>query len=125
MNLRYCYDKLMKFNEYVKQQRIKYFKNLEKFCKIIGVEKSMWRKIERGINPPPRKTLLKKFANLSHMLAYEEAQMYELARRWTPSKDTNTSNHILLSEYSKADWRDALIKENTPDYEHKFWGKRG
>ena len=114
----------MKFNEYIKQQRIKYFNNFEKFCKIIGVEKSMWRKIERGINPPPRKTLLKKFANLSHMLAYEEAQMYELARRWTPSKDTNTSNHILLSEYSKADWRDALIKENTPDYEHKFWGKR-
>ena len=29
----------MKFNEYIKQQRIKYFKNLEKFCKIIGVEK--------------------------------------------------------------------------------------
>ena len=99
-------------------------KNPEKFCKIIGVEKSMWRKIERGINPPPRKTLLKKFANLSHMLAYEEAQMYELARRWTPSEDTNTTNHILLSEYSKAEWRDTLIKENTPDYEHKFWGKR-
>ena len=114
----------MKFNEYIKQQRIKYFKNLEKFCKIIGVEKSMWRKIERGINPPPRKTLLKKFANLTHMLAYEEAQMYELARRWTPSEDTNTGNHILLSEYSKAEWRQALIQENTPDYEHKFWGKR-
>jgi transcriptional regulator with XRE-family HTH domain len=114
----------MKFNEYTKQQRIKYFKNLEKFCKIIGVEKSMWRKIERGINPPPRKTLLKKFANLTHMLAYEEAQMYELARRWTPSEDTNTTNHILLSEYSKAEWRQALIQENTPDYEHKFWGKR-
>ena len=103
----------MKFNEYIKQQRIKYFNNFEKFCKIIGVEKSMWRKIERG-----------KFANLTHMLGYEEAQMYQLAKRWTPSKDTNTSNHILLSEYSKADWRDALIKENTPDYEHKFWGKR-
>ena len=102
----------MKFNEYVKQQRIKYFKNLEKFCKIIGVEKSMWRKIERGINPPPKKTLLKKFANLTHMLGYEEAQMYELARRWTPSED------------SKAEWRQALIQENTPDYEHKFWGKR-
>ena len=114
----------MKFNEYIKQQRIKYFNNFEKFCKIIGVEKSMWRKIERGINPPPRKTLLKKFANLTHMLGYEEAQMYQLAKRWAPSKDTNTSNHILLSEYSKADWRDALIKENTPDYEHKFWGKR-
>ncbi len=111
----------MKFNEYVKQQRLKYFKNLEKFCKILGVEKAMWRKIERGINPPPKKTLLKKFANLTHMFGYEESQMYELARRWTPSEDTNSGNHILLSEYSKAEWRDALIKENTPDYEHKFW----
>ena len=114
----------MKFNEYIKQQRIKYFKNLEKFCKIIGVEKSMWRKIERGINPPPKKTLLKKFASLTHMLGYEEAQMYQLAKRWMPSEDTNTGNHILLSEYSKAEWRQALIQENTPDYEHKFWGKR-
>ena len=114
----------MKFNEYIKQYRLKYFKNLDKFSKILGVEKAMWRKVERGINPPPRKTLLKKFAGLTYMLEYEEAQMYELARRWTPSEDTNTGNHILLSEYSKAKWRDALIKENTPDYEHKFWGKR-
>ena len=114
----------MKFNDYIKRQRLKYFKNIEKFCKIIGVEKPMWRKIERGINPPPRKTLLKKFAGLTYMFGYEEAQMYELARRWTPSEDTNTANHILLSEYSKAEWRETLIKENTPDYEHKFWGKR-
>ena len=114
----------MKFNEYVKQYRLKYFKNLDKFSKILGIEKAMWRKIERGINPPPRKTLLKKFAGLTYMLGCEEAQMYELARRWTPSEDTNTGNHILLSEYSKAQWREALIKENTTDYEHKYWGKR-
>tara|TARA_B100000287_G_C20654686_1_gene788134 strand:- start:1239 stop:1589 length:351 start_codon:yes stop_codon:yes gene_type:complete len=111
----------MKFNQFVKEYRLKYFKNLDKFSKILGVEKAMWRKIERGINPPPKKTLLKKFANLTHMLGYEEAQMYELARRWAPSEDTNTGNHILISELSKAEWRDAMIKENTPDYEHKFW----
>ena len=58
----------MKFNEYVKQYRLKYFKNLDKFSKILGVEKAMWRKVERGINPPPRKTLLKKFAGLTYML---------------------------------------------------------
>ena len=46
----------MKFNQYVKEYRIKYFKNLDKFAKIIGVTKTMWRKIERGINPPPKKT---------------------------------------------------------------------
>ncbi len=114
----------MKFNQFVKEYRLKYFKNLDKFSKILGVEKAMLRKVERGINPPPRKTLLKKFAGLTYMLGYEEAQMYELARRWTPSEDTNTGNHVLLSEYSKVEWRDALIKENTPDYEHKYWGKR-
>ena len=114
----------MKFNEYVKQQRLKYFKDLAKFSKILGVEKVMWRKVERGINPPPRKTLLKKFALLTNMLTYEEAQMYELARRWEPSPDTNTNNHLLLSDTSKTEWKEALIKENTPDYEHKFWGKK-
>ena len=111
----------MKFNVYIKEYRLKYFKNLDKFAKILGIEKSMWRKIERGINPPPRKTLLKKFANLTHMFEYEEAQMYQLARRWIPSEDTNTGNHILLSEYSKAEWRETLLKENTPDYENKYW----
>ena len=114
----------MKFNEYVKQQRLKYFRDLDKFSKILGVEKVMWRKIERGINPPPRRSLLRRFALLTNMLTYEESQMYELARRWEPSPDTNTNNHILLSETSKIEWRSELIKENTPDYEHKFWGKK-
>ena len=57
------------------------------------------------------------------MFTYEEAQMYELARRWEPSPDTNTNNHMLLSDNSKMEWKEALIKENTPDYEHKFWKK--
>lgn len=114
----------MKFNEYVKQQRLKYFKDLDKFSKILGVEKVMWRKVERGINPPPRKSLMRRFALLTNMLTYEESQMYELARRWEPSPDTNTNNHLLLSDNSKAEWKEAIIKENTPDYEHKFWGKK-
>tara|TARA_R100000008_G_scaffold86663_1_gene80719 strand:- start:144 stop:488 length:345 start_codon:yes stop_codon:yes gene_type:complete len=112
-----------KFHTYVREQRLKHFKDLGKFSKILGVEKTMWRKVERGINPPPRRTLLKRFASLTHMLSYEESQMYELARRWEPSPDTNTNNHILLSETSKVEWRDALIEENTPDYEHKYWKK--
>ena len=113
-----------KFHIYLKELREKKFKNTTKFVKILKIDHSVWRKIERGINPPPKKTLLKKFASLTHMLGYEEAQMYQLAKRWIPSEDTNTGNHILLSEYSKAEWRQALIQENTPDYEHKFWGKR-
>ena len=114
----------MKFNDYVKQQRLKHYKHLDKFVKLLGVEKVTWRKVERGINPPPRKTLLKKFAILTNMFTYEEAQMYALARRWQPHPDTNTNNHLLLSDNSKVEWKDALIKENTPDYEHKFWGKK-
>lgn len=106
----------MKFNEYVKEKRLKRYKHLDKFAKLLGVEKTMWRKIERGINPPPRKSLLKKFAQLTNMFVYEESQMYELAKRWEPSPDTYTTNHLLLSENSKLDWRDALLKENTPDY---------
>ena len=58
----------MKFHTYIKEIRLKYFKDLTKFSKILGVEKTMWRKVERGINPPPRKTLLKKFAGLTYML---------------------------------------------------------
>ena len=43
----------MKFHAYIKEIRLKYFKDLTKFSKILGVEKKMWRKVERGINPPP------------------------------------------------------------------------
>ena len=114
----------MKFHKYIREFRLKYFKDLKKFSIILGVDQSVWRKIERGINPPPKKTLLRKFARLTNMFVYEEQQMYSLARRWEPSPDTNTTNHILLSDASKVEWRDALIEENTPDYEHKFWGKK-
>lgn len=115
----------MKFHKYIREFRLKYFKDSYKFSKILGIEQSVWRKIERGINPPPRKTILKKFALLTHMMQYEEAQMYELARRWEPSADTNSANHILLNKNSTPSWRDKIIQENTPDYEHKYWSKKG
>ena len=111
----------MKFNVYVKEQRMKYFKDLDKFSKILGVKKSMWRKIERGINPPPKKTLLRKFALLTNMFAYEEAQMYAYARRWQPSDDTNTGNHTLINSNSPIEWKQRMIEENSPDYEHRYW----
>ena len=114
----------MKFNDYILEHRRKHYKDLKKFCKIIGVDQSMWRKIERGINPPPKRTLLKKFANLVYMLGYEEQQMYALARRWEPSEDTNTGNHILINKDSPVEWRERMIRENTPDYDHKYWKNR-
>ncbi len=112
------------FHIYVKTYRQKYFKDTAKFCKILGVDKSMWRKIERGINPPPRRIILTKSSHLCHMLQYEEQQMYSLARRWEPSPDSNTGNHTLIHKNSSIEWKRAMLKENTPDYEHKFWRKR-
>ena len=111
----------MEFHRYIKEYRTKYFKDMGKFAKILGIGKVMWRKIERGINPPPRRSLLRRFAFLTHMKGYEEQQMYALARRWKPSPDTNSANHTLLSESSRVEWREALIAENTPDYPHKYW----
>ncbi len=111
------------FHIYLSNLRKKRYKDLLKFCRILGVDRNMWRKIERGINPPPKKLLLKKFCNLVHALAYEETQLYELAKRWEPHRDTNTTNHLLLHENSNAKWKQAIIQENTPDYEHKYWRK--
>ena len=58
------------------------------------------------------------------MLNYEEQQMYALARRWKPSPDTNSCNHNLIDKNSSEEWKRAIIKENTPDYEHKYWKQK-
>ena len=55
------------------------------------------------------------------MLEYEAQQMYALARRWEPSPDTNTLNHLLIDKNSSYEWKQAILEENTPDYEHKYW----
>jgi hypothetical protein len=91
---------------------------------MLGVSKEEWRKIERGINPPPRKSVLNKFCVLTAALSYEQAQLFALARTWKPHADTNSANHTLLDKNSSPEWIEAMTKENTPDYEHKYWGKR-
>ena len=91
---------------------------------MLGVTREMWRKIERGINPPPKKSILRKFCVLVTVLSYEQSQLYALARRWEPHEDTNSGRHTLLDKNSSDEWRLALIQENKPDYEHKYWGKR-
>ena len=121
----------MEFHSYLKQLRSVRFKDTKKLCMMLGVSKEEWRKIERGINPPPRRSLLNKFCVLTAALSYEQAQLFALAKKWKPHADTNTDNHILLDPKSRAidfpsiqEWREAMIKENTPDYEHKHWGRR-
>jgi transcriptional regulator with XRE-family HTH domain len=114
----------MKFHTYLKELRTKRYKDTKKLCSMLGVNKDVWRKIERGINPPPQRTILKKFCLLVHALSYEQSQLFALARRWEPHEDTNTSNHTLISKESNSDWIEAIIEENQPDYEHKYWGQK-
>lgn len=114
----------MVFNEYLKHLRIKRFKDTKKMCIMLGVSKEEWRKIERGINPPPRRSVLSKFCVLTAALGYEQSQLFALARQWEPHADTNSGNHSLLNENSSPEWIQAMIEENKPDYEHKYWGKR-
>ena len=111
----------MKFHQYLQELRKRRFQNTKKMCSILSIPKDVWRKIERGINPPPRKTVLKKFCILVSAFSYEENQLYALAKRWEPHKDTNSANHKLINKNSSQKWREALLHENTPDYEHKYW----
>ena len=114
----------MLFHVYLKQLRIKRFKDTKKMCIMLGVTKDMWRKIERGINPPPQRSMLRKFCVLVAALNYEESQLYALARKWKPHKDTGSGHHNLLDKNSDSEWIEAMTQENRPDYEHKYWGKR-
>ena len=110
-----------KFHLYVTTLRKRQFKNTSKLCKLLSVDKSLWRKIERGINPPPKRSLLKKFCHLVLALSYEETHLYALAKRWEPHADTNTANHVLLDHHSKSEWKEAILEQNKPDYPHKYW----
>ena len=103
---------------------MKRFKDTKKMCAMLGVTKDMWRKVERGINPPPQRSILRKFCILTAALSYEESQLFALARQWKPHIDTNSGNHNLLDKNSPSEWIEAMTEENTPDYEHKHWGKR-
>ena len=114
----------MRFHIYLKQLRMKRFKDTQKMCIMLGVTKDMWRKVERGINPPPKKSVLRKFCILVAALSYEEAQLFALARKWEPHEDTNSGQQALLDKNSSSEWVKALMGENQPDYEHKYWGRR-
>ncbi len=114
----------MEFHQYLKDLRIGRFKDTKKMCIMLGVSKEVWRKIERGINPPPKISILRRFCVLVAALSYEQAQLFALARKWKPHADTNSGSHALLGKNSSSEWIEAMTKENTPDYEHKYWGKR-
>ena len=111
----------MKFHQYLQELRKRRFQDTKKMCTILGISKDMWRKLERGINPPPQKSVLKKFCVLVNAFSYEENQLYTLAKKWEPHEDTSSANHKLMNRNSSQTWVEALLKENRPDYEHKYW----
>ena len=113
-----------KFHIYLAELRKRHFSSVSKLSKILGLKYEVWRKIERGINPPPKRFVLEKFCNLVHVRSYEKSQLYALARRWEPHPDTGSLRHGLYHSGLGSDWAEAIMKENTPDYEHKYWGKR-
>lgn len=110
-----------KFHIYIKSLRSREFTSIEKLAKILKIKHGMWRKIERGINPPPSKLILEKFCLLVKLKEYEKNQLYALAKKWTPHPYTNTIKHSLYHTGLEPRWVDAIIEENTPDYEHKYW----
>ena len=54
----------MEFHEYLKELRSKKFADTNKLSKLLKVSRNMWQKIESGINPPPRRSLLVDFCRL-------------------------------------------------------------
>ena len=65
----------MEFNEYLKELRSKKFADTNKLSKLLKVSRNMWQKIESGINPPPRKSLLVDFCRLILCKEYEKNQL--------------------------------------------------
>ncbi|MAR65882.1 MAG: hypothetical protein CL833_01390 [Crocinitomicaceae bacterium] len=111
-----------KFHIYLKELREKKFKNTTKFVKILKIDHSVWRKIERGINPPPKKSLLSRFCTIVGAKEYEKSQLFALAKRWEPHPDTNSMRHTLYNRGLDEKWTAAILADNTPDYPHKYWG---
>ncbi len=111
-----------KFHIYLKELREKKFKNTTKFVKILKIDHSVWRKIERGINPPPKKSLLSRFCTIVGAREYEKSQLFALAKRWEPHPDTNSMRHTLYNRGLDEKWAAAILADNTPDYPHKYWG---
>ncbi len=112
---------MSEFHLYVTELRKRKFTNVTKLAAYLKVSCQMWRKVERGINPPPRKSLLRTFCLVVSAKEYEQNQLYQLARRWEPHPDTNSLNHNLYHHGLKEDWTQAILEENTPDYTHRYW----
>lgn len=120
----------LEFHIYLKDLRVRYTSNTRKLCLILKVPHTAWSKIERGINPPPKPSILKFFARVVQTKSYEEVELFALAKRWKPSANTNRPHELLVPpaeaipilgerEYNRR--MEAAYDANKPDYQHKHY----
>jgi transcriptional regulator with XRE-family HTH domain len=70
----------MRFNELLKELRIKHRKTLRECARDLGVDPSNWSKIERGVNPGPKDVvILKEWADYFGLHGEAEADFYDAA----------------------------------------------
>lgn len=119
------------FHTYLKDLRLRYTTDTRKLSALLNFPHSSWNKVERGINPPPKPSILKKFALITMAKKYEETQLFVLAKHWKPSSKTNHPHALLIppkksmNVIGEIDYKrrvDAAFEANRPDYIHKFYG---
>ena len=52
----------LEFHTYLKDLRLRHTTDTRKLSVLLNFPHSSWNKVERGINPPPKPSILKKFA---------------------------------------------------------------
>ena len=118
------------FHTYLKQLRSRYIDDTRKLCLILKQPHALWSKIERGINPPPKPSVLKQFARVVQTKNHEEVELIALARRWKPSPLMNRPHELLMppaesiSVLGDAEFNrrvEAAYEANRPDYPHKYF----
>ena len=120
----------LEFHNYLRDLRVRYTSNTRKLGMILKVKHNVWSKIERGINPPPKPSVLKFFARIVQARSYEEVELFALAKRWKPSPNSNRPHELLVPpaeaipilgerEYNRR--MEAAYEANKPDYEHKHY----
>ena len=120
----------IEFHSYLRELRVRYTTNTRKLCMILKIPHITWSKIERGINPPPKPSVLRHFSRVVGAKSYEETQMLALARRWKPSENANCAHNLLLppesaipilgeAEYTRR--VEAAMEANKPDYDHRHF----
>ena len=62
----------LEFHTYLKDLRLRYTTDTRKLSALLNFPHSSLNKVERGINPPPKPSILKKFALITIAKKYEE-----------------------------------------------------